>query len=232
MIRLSAIQLVCLDLDDTLWPCTPTIINAERAIYTWLQQHQPDITHTYSNEQLRDKRKQLIKRQPQLRNDLSAARRVHLQELAEEHGLSHDWIEDAFQVFYLERQKVRLYHDVLPAIEFLAPRKQLVALTNGNAHIRHVGIHGYFRFQLSAADLQAAKPDPAMFNTAMARLGLQPEQVLHVGDHPRDDILGAHNAGITSVWLNRNQQEWEQDDFRPDYQISNLHQLIELLYGA
>lgn len=231
MTRLSDIRLVCLDLDDTLWPCTPTIINAERAIYTWLQQHQPAIAARYSIDQLRDKRKALLKQQPELRNDLSEARRVHLKELADEQGLEHDWIEDAFQVFYRARQEVNLYHDVLPSIEFLAARKHLVALTNGNAHIDHVGIQAYFRFQLSAADLKAAKPDPAMFHVAMEKLGLKPEQVMHVGDHPRDDILGAQNAGITSVWLNRSQQEWEQPDFRPDYQISDLHQLLELLYA-
>jgi putative hydrolase of the HAD superfamily len=48
-----------------------------------------------------------------------------------------------------------------------------------------------------------AKPDPRIFATTLERLGCQPDDVVVVGDSWSADIVGAHNAGIRAVWLNR-----------------------------
>jgi HAD superfamily hydrolase (TIGR01509 family) len=45
------------------------------------------------------------------------------------------------------------------------------------------------------------KPDPAIFILAVTRLGLEPEEVLYVGDSFEKDILGAHAAGLRTGWL-------------------------------
>ncbi len=222
-------RLICFDLDDTLWPCMPTIQHAEQSIYDWMQQHQPAITEQYSISGLRDKRKQLLQQQPQLIHDLSEARRVHLKQLADELGLADDWVEEAFQVFYMARQQVNLYDDVLPVLSALREHYTLAALTNGNAHIRHTGLHDYFDFQVSAADVHAAKPDPAMFHQAMAQAGVEPMETLHVGDHPVHDIEGARNAGIDAAWLQREQQPWQHAVPPPRYQFSDLIQLKQWL---
>jgi len=38
---------------------------------------------------------------------------------------------------------------------------------------------------------------------ALDRLGLEPEEVLHVGDSDVDDVLGAQGAGLPVAWVNR-----------------------------
>ena len=54
------------------------------------------------------------------------------------------------------------------------------------------------------------------------RLGLSPEQVLHVGDDVDADIHGAHRAGLRSGWMHRSDAHaryphWpEHAGFRPD----------------
>ena len=133
-------KLVCFDLDDTLWPCMSTIELAEKTIYDWLHIHKPEITQSYSIEQLRDKRKFLLKDSPELINDLFEARRVHLRQLANEFNDSYDWVETAFDVFYQARQKVNLFSDVIPVLTSLKKDYTLVALTNGNAHISKTGL--------------------------------------------------------------------------------------------
>jgi putative hydrolase of the HAD superfamily len=225
----STIRLLTIDLDDTLWPCMPTIMHAENTSYQWLQQNLPKITQRYSIDELRDKRRRLMQQQPALFNDLSEARRVHFRELADELGYDHDWIEQGFQVFLQARQQVTFYDDTLPVLQRLQRDYSLVALTNGNAHILHVGLADYFALQISAADVAAAKPDPAMFLEAMKRLGVSPEQTLHVGDHAIHDIYGAKAAGIRSVWVNRRGQAWQQPAFRADYEVADLNGLLELL---
>jgi len=222
-------KLVCFDLDDTLWPCMPTIEFAEKTIYDWLNIHKPEITQSYSIEQLRDKRKLLLKDFPELINDLSEARRVHLRQLANEFNDSYDWVETAFDVFYQARQKVNLFSDVIPVLTLLKKDYTLVALTNGNAHISKTGLSDYFDFQVSAADVQAAKPDPAMFFRAIKQAGASPAQTLHVGDHPIHDIRGARNAGIDAVWVNRFNRVWDEQEAEPEYKFSDLYQLNDWL---
>ena len=217
-------KLLCFDLDDTLWPCMPTIHKAEQALYDWLLEYKPKITARYNTDQLRLKRKQLIQAQPELINDLSAARRVHLKQLADETGDNHKWVETAFEVFYEARQKVNLYDDVVPVLSALKKDYMLVALTNGNAHISKTGLSEYFDFQVSAADVQAAKPNPLMFLQAMKKAGVNNSQTLHVGDHPLHDIKGARNADIEAVWLRRFEQVWDLHEAEPELQFTNLQQ--------
>lgn len=218
-------KLICFDLDDTLWPCMPTIKHAEQTLFDWLSSHKPYITDAYNIDQLREKRNLLAQAQPELMNDLSAARRVHLQQLAAEFNDSDDWIEQAFDVFYQARQKVDLFDDVIPVLTELNRHYTLVALTNGNAHISKTGLSDYFDFQVSAADVLAAKPDPAMFMKAMQLADIEPHHTLHVGDHPLHDIKGARNAGIDAVWLKRFGQQWDPQQTVPEYQFSDLYQL-------
>jgi len=218
-------KLICFDLDDTLWPCMPTIHQAEQTLYDWLALHKPDITQVYTKDQLREKRLQLIQAQPKLIHDLSTARRVHLKQLASEFSDTDEWVESAFNIFYEARQKVTLFDDVIPILSSLKSQFALVALTNGNAHITKTGLAEYFDFQISAADVQAAKPDPAMFFSAMQKAGVSPQQTLHVGDHPLHDIQGARNAGIDVAWVRRFEQSWDLNEPQPEYQFTNLSQL-------
>lgn len=203
----------------------PTIEFAEQTLYNWLSEYKPDITGVNNIDQLRDKRKQLILRQPELMHDLSAARRVHLRQLAAETEDTDEWVETAFDVFYQARQKVNLYDDVIPVLSALKNHYTLVALTNGNAHISKTGLADYFEFQISAADVQASKPDPAMFISAMRRAGVSPSETLHVGDHPLHDIIGARNAGVDAAWVKRFNQPWDLGATEPELQFNNLQQL-------
>ena len=227
--KLSGIKLITIDLDDTLWPCLPTIQHAEQTSYHWLQVHKPDITQCYSPQDLLEKRRHLMHEFPHLKHDLSEARRAHFRQLADECGYDHDWVEEAFRVFHSARQKVQLYQDVLPSLTQLRERFKLVALTNGNAEISRVGLGEYFELQISAADVEQGKPHPAMFIEAMARLQVTPEQTVHIGDHDIHDVYGAHNAGIRSIWVNREQQSWQQTEFQADYEVSDLAQVLVLL---
>lgn len=48
------------------------------------------------------------------------------------------------------------------------------------------------------------KPDPAIFNRALNKLGVPAENALFVGDHPDNDIRASRDVGIKTVWK-RNQ---------------------------
>jgi putative hydrolase of the HAD superfamily len=56
---------------------------------------------------------------------------------------------------------------------------------------------------ITSAGAGARKPDPAIFQRALALAGVAPERCLHVGDSPQEDVAGARAAGIEPVLLDR-----------------------------
>lgn len=69
--------------------------------------------------------------------------------------------------------------------------------------LRMLGLWGYFEIVVFSSDVLACKPDPVLFDTALAELGVEPSDVLYVGDNPHDDVLGASRAGIRTILLDR-----------------------------
>lgn len=224
---LQGIQLICFDLDDTLWPCKPTIQRAETSIYDWLKQHRPLIPQHYTNDELRTKRLSLYQRRPDLIHDLSELRRVSLRELADEFDYGYDWIEQAFQVFYQARQRVTFFDDVEKTLITLAKTYRLATVTNGNADIYTTAFGSYIDYAVTAAEVGKTKPDPAAFYHLMQQSNIEAGQILHVGDHVEHDIAGAQAAGVKSVWLNRDGLQWPESAYSPDYTISSLLELID-----
>lgn len=75
-----------------------------------------------------------------------------------------------------------------------------------------------------------AKPDPRIYHVAAQRAGVPPEQVLHIGDDAALDVLGALQAGMQTVWLNRDGQPWAHGpQQRPHCTVADLVQLCAQL---
>jgi len=223
------IKLLSFDLDDTLWPCKPTIMAAERKLYEWMQQRVPAITQYFDIESLRTHRINFLQHRQDLAHDMSALRIESLKALASEMQLESDWVNEAFDIFYQARQQVTLFDDVAPVLDSLQKEYRMTALTNGNASIEKTGVAHWFEFSVSAAEVGHQKPHPLFFRTMLNRAGLDASEVLHIGDDPYRDIYGAYDAGIRSVWLNRAGQSWQPEDYQADRQIETLAALPEIL---
>jgi putative hydrolase of the HAD superfamily len=138
-------------------------------------------------------------------------------------------VELAFERFYHERNQVELFEDVLPALERLRSKYRLLALTNGNADLKRIGIDHYFELILTARAVGHAKPDARIFAALMAGADLAPQQILYVGDEPLADVEGPRNAGIEAVWVNRLEQEWPRNLAPPRHAVRTLHELVDWL---
>src|SRR5690606_23172995 len=122
---------------------------------------------------------------------------------------------------------VEFYPDALDALQRIARRVPVAALSNGNADLRAIGIDAHFTLQLHAREHGAAKPDASIFLAACERLGCEPGVVLHVGDHVEADVLGAMRAGLRGCWLHRTDHpgglsDWPHADHRPDLVFDTL----------
>lgn len=225
----QAIKVLSFDLDDTLWPCFPTILRAEKLLYQWLSDHVPEITLHYDIHQLRDKRRSLYSQQPELAHDLTKLRIRSFEVLAEEFDLADDWIAPAFEIFYEARQQVTLFDDVQPVLDELKKDFRLVSLTNGNADIIKTGVDHWFDFALNSASIGKLKSEPDIYRQVQKLAKIEAKQMVHVGDDPLHDVTGAKAAGSYAIWLNRQNNPWQLEDCHPDAVISNLYELPAIL---
>lgn len=232
MLDVLKIRAISLDLDDTLWPIWPTIERAEKALHDWLSEHAPMAAALFSTPSaLRDIREYMAHSRPELKHDLSAIRRESIRLALYRAGENPLLADRGFEVFFAERQRVNLFEDALPALQLMAARYPLVALSNGNADIQRVGLGDYFRASVSAREFGVGKPDPRIFHAAAGALEVQPHEVLHVGDDATLDALGALNAGMQAAWINRSDNLWPHE-MAPHATLANLTELCDLLVAA
>ena len=225
MLDIARIKAISLDLDDTLWPVLPTIERAEKVLHQWLVEHAPMAAALFSSpEALREIRDYMRANKPELKHDLSAIRRESIRLALYRAGENPLLAEEAFEVFFAERQRVTLFQDARPALEFLSARFPLVSISNGNADLQRVGVAGFFRASISAREFGVGKPDPRIFHAAAGAVEVAVEQVVHVGDDTTLDMLGALNAGMQAAWVNRTEALWPHE-LEPHMTLSTLGEL-------
>lgn len=227
MIHLARIKAITLDLDDTLWPVWPTIERAEQALLLWLSEHAPATARLSSDPQQRLAIRQQVNQQyPQQAHDLSFLRREAIRESLRRAGEPTELAEPAFEVFFSYRHQVTLYDGVAEALARLSSQYPLIAVSNGNADVFKTDAASHFKAAVSARCVGVAKPDVRVFHAAAAQAALRPEEILHVGDDITADVLGALQAGMQAVWLNREGLTWTPDTPQP----LTVRHLSELCY--
>ncbi|MET7451843.1 HAD family hydrolase [Streptomyces sp. NPDC005574] len=127
-----------------------------------------------------------------------------------------------------------LFPDVLPALDLLAAGYRHAVLSNSSLHVqdrklRVLGVHDRFEVVLCAAELGVSKPAAAAFHAACEALALSPDQVAYVGDHPEIDGRGAAEAGLLSVWIDRDGAYTAGDAPTGPRRIASLAELPALL---
>ncbi len=206
------IKLITFDLDDTLWPCMPTIARTEEKLHQWFSQFHPYVSNHYSIEQLRQQRQSISLQYPHIAHDLSAIRKQSFSQLAEEMHystlLSQHFVQAAFDYYFQQRNHVNLYDDVLPTLNILKKNYLIGAVSNGNADIHLVGLSDFFDFSWSAVDAGKQKPHPIVFESLLKSQHVVAHEVIHIGDDPKCDIYAAQQANIQAIWLNRDHKKW------------------------
>lgn len=232
MLDMTKIRAITLDLDDTLWPIWPVIARAEQALQDWLRPLAPRTAAVLAIAEQRLALRQEIQRlRPDIGHDLGTLRREIIRQILHRSNEDAALVEPAYEVFYAERLKVELFDDARPALVWLAARFPLVAVSNGNADVQRVGLGEFFKGVLSAQEFGVGKPDPRIFHAAAAAAGVQPHEVLHVGDDAALDVLGGLNAGMQTVWVNRASLDWAHEA-RPHATVDDMTQLCTLLEGV
>ena len=214
------------DLDDTLWAVEPVILAAEGAMLAWLYERHPQMMRGHDRESLRAMRVRLAEQYPERSHDMTFLRHRALAEMFTQAGHDANHADEAFEVFFAARNRVTLYDEVETSLERLSARHRLFALSNGNADLQRCGIARWFEGHITAISAGAAKPDARIFQRLLEEAGVAAEQVLHIGDDPQLDVMGATQAGLQAAWLNRNGKPWPKHLPPPARTIKTLEEII------
>ena len=102
----------------------------------------------------------------------------------------------------------RLYDDVVPTLDALtAAGVRCGVISNWDCSLSGVlvglGIADRFDVVSASAVVGARKPDPRIFEVSLTALRCSPKRVVHVGDDPALDVVGAIGAGMRAIELTR-----------------------------
>lgn len=118
-----------------------------------------------------------------------------------------DYFDELF-AYFAGADAWQLYPEVL---ETLAALKQqgltLAVISNFDSRLVKIldglNISAEFGQIIVSSAVGYAKPQPEIFATALARLGIEAAQALHIGDSETNDLQGAQNAGLRALQVDR-----------------------------
>lgn len=88
-----------------------------------------------------------------------------------------------------------------------------------------------FEFVMTSSDYFFRKPSRFLFEIAIRKSGLLPDEIWYCGDNPGIDAAGAHAAGIFPVWYDNDtddRSERKSHDFIPNFDHLHIHEWYEL----
>lgn len=223
------IKLITFDLDNTLWEIDPVIVAAEKKMRLWIAEQLPEAVAHLEMDQLKGIYKHVKEQHPELLHHPTNFRKKILYTVFSKLDLNHhqanDFSEQAFNVFYQGRNDITLFHQAEQILQKLSKRFPLIALSNGNANLAMIGIDQYFKAHFSAETEGMPKPHSAMFKKALQHSGVNANEAIHIGDHPKEDIEAAQELGFHTIWFNQNQKQ-ETNQCTPSIEIHQLEQLL------
>jgi putative hydrolase of the HAD superfamily len=123
-------------------------------------------------------------------------------------GIRFDsWFETLYRRFG-DPEVWRFYDDVETVLGALRERGlRIGVVSNWDTRLKSIsdglGLTRLVDFIVISAEVGVRKPDPGIFRVALAKAGVRPEEAVHIGDLPEEDVEGARRAGVRPVLIDR-----------------------------
>ncbi len=129
-------------------------------------------------------------------------------------------------------QHLSSFPEVLPALDRLQSRYQLVVLSNGDPEFLEYLVTQRVKWDfdavISVTSVGAFKPHPAVYRGAAGKLGLEVGECLMVSANSFD-IMGARACGYRGAFVNRYNLPYEDTPFQPDVTVKDFTELADVL---
>ncbi len=126
-----------------------------------------------------------------------------------------------------------IYPDVPEVLPQLKKKFKIGLLSNADKDdplIRKLIGRGFeFDTILTSEEAGCYKPDRRIFELMSEKMNLPLNRLLMIGDSPSADLVGAHRAGMDVAWMNRDGKKLPPGVYPPNYEFSNLKELVAFL---
>ena len=125
--------------------------------------------------------------------------------------------------------------ETVQTLPVLQEKCRLAVLSNADDRFLDPVIHRLgvnFAAVLSSEAARCYKPRPELFHAILRRLEVAPEDAVYVGDRQFEDVHGAGQAGLRSVWLNRDNVSLDTNLPTPDYHVASMLEIPALIDSA
>ena len=164
----------------------------------------------------------------------------HYDELLKELGMAWNPKIIAAGVVAYEHTKagyLKPFPRIVPTLLKLKEKYKLGVISNGLAvkqweKLIGLGIHHLFDIVATSEELKHEKPQKEIFEFAIKKLNLKPEECAMVGDKLDSDILGGNRAGMHTIRVLRGKHKNEKPaskEEKPDFEIADLSEIFEVL---
>ncbi len=125
----------------------------------------------------------------------------------------------------------KVYDDSLPTLDKLKNSGLILGMISNvvqdmESVYTELGLQPYLAFKVTSSEVGCDKPQPEIFQAALKKARVKPEEALYVGDQYDLDIVGARGVGMTAVLIDRN-------DYFPDItdcpRIRSLTDIVEYI---
>jgi HAD superfamily hydrolase (TIGR01549 family) len=125
-----------------------------------------------------------------------------------------------------------IYEDVIPALTAVKNRGLITGLVSNadkdiTAILERLQLDTLLEVIVTSQEVGFTKPHREIFEAAILKAGIKAEEALFIGDQYKIDVLGAINAGMSAVLLDRS--DYYKNDGIKEPMITRLDQLIELI---
>lgn len=226
-------KVICFDLDDTLIDFKLGEMKARLAFIKRLAERSKTplqlVGSKYDNiwSQIKPDYMEMVKKglnEKEIRN-------VHFNRLVEE--IHYDGtITDLDKMHWdYSLENFEVYSDADSVIKYLSKKYRLTMITNGpsdlqSEKIKRLNFSDIFEEILISGDIGHHKPDLKIFQELTRRTGVDASDVVYIGNNYQKDVVGAHQAGWKTVWVNRNNEDIEK--ITPTWTIKELSELLKI----
>ena len=126
------------------------------------------------------------------------------------------------------------YPEVKEVLENLKKKNfKLAILSNGTPAlleelVQSNHLKDLFDDLFSIESVKIYKPDSKVYDLPVKKYKIKPEEMTFLSSNTWD-VSGAGNFGYNSIWVNRNNSIFDNLDFKPKNEVSNLTQLLNLI---
>jgi putative hydrolase of the HAD superfamily len=133
-------------------------------------------------------------------------------------------------------RSIRLGPNVRPVLDKLKAGGLRLGIVSNAAYrpdlmrrqLEHLGLLGYFDAATFSSEVGMRKPHRAIYEDALAKLAVEPQAAIFVGDRLREDVEGPRRLGMRTVLLRELRRD-EATQGSPDFVIDRLTELIPIV---